>query len=196
MFTGIVEEIGTVLSCETTGLVVRAEHILTDLAVKESVALDGACLTVTERGENWFQVETMPETLRRTRLGTLRPGDPVNLERALAANGRMGGHIVQGHIEATTSVLSLKPDGIGLDVEMALPEQLAPLVIAKGFIAINGVSLTVVSCQADRFSVALIPYTREHTNLGQLRIGTLLNLESDIVGRTIVQFMQQYTPKN
>ncbi len=193
MFTGIVEEMGTLLRCEETGLVIRAEHILTDVAVKESVAVDGTCLTVTERGENWFRADTMPETLRRTRLGTLQPGASLNLERSLAASGRIGGHMVQGHIEATASILTLKPDGIGLEVEIELPEQLAPFVIAKGFIAINGVSLTVVERQAERFSIALIPYTREHTNLGQLQPGSLVNLESDIVGRYIVQLMGQYT---
>ena len=180
------------LQREETGLVIQAESILADLAVKESVAVDGTCLTVTERGENWFRVDTMPETLHCTRLGTLHPGDPVNLEPAMAANGRVGGHLVQGHIEATAPVLALKPNGIELDVEIGLPAQLTPAVIAKGFIAVNGVSLTVVERQADRFSVALIPYTREHTNLGRLQVGDLLNLESDIVGRHIVQLIGQY----
>lgn len=190
MFTGIVEEIGTLLRVETHGLVIQARHILRDVAVKESVAVDGTCLTVTARGEDWFQVDTMPETLRCTRLGSLVPGDPVNLERSLAANGRIGGHMVQGHIEGTASVLALTPDGIGLSVEIELPAQLAPYVIAKGFIAINGVSLTVVARHPERFSIALIPYTREHTNLGQLQVGTLLNLETDMAGRYIVQTLQ------
>jgi riboflavin synthase len=194
MFTGIVEEMGTLLRLEPTGLVIQADMVLQDLAVKDSVAVDGICLTVTERGENWFRVDTMPETLRRTRLGTLRAGHLVNLERSLAASGRIGGHMVQGHIEAAAHVLSLRQDGIGQDVEIALPEALAPYVIAKGFIAVNGVSLTVVERQSDRFSVSLIPYTREHTNLGQLAIGTTLNLETDITGRYIVEFMKQYTP--
>jgi riboflavin synthase len=191
MFTGIVEEVGTLLRCEPTGVVIQARAILQDVAIKDSVAVDGTCLTVTARGEDWFHVDTMPETLRCTRLGTLVPGDPVNLERSLAANGRIGGHMVQGHIEATAPVLALTPDGIGLSVEIGLPAQLASLIIAKGFIAINGVSLTVVECLAERFSVALIPYTREYTNLGQVQVGTLLNLESDILGRYIVQYMQK-----
>lgn len=191
MFTGIIEEVGALLRREATGLVIQASSILADVAVKESVAVDGTCLTVTERGENWFRVDTMPETLRRTRLGTLEAGDLLNLERALAVGGRMGGHMVQGHIEATAPILARRPDGIGLEVEIGLPEQLAPFVIAKGFIAVNGVSLTVVERQADRFSVALIPYTREHTNLGQLQVGSLVNLESDMVGRYIKQFMER-----
>jgi riboflavin synthase len=134
----------------------------------------------------------MPETLRCTRLGTLQPGDAVNLERSLSANGRMGGHMVQGHVEATAPILMLKPDGIELDMEIGLPEQLRPYIITKGFVAVNGVSLTVVESQADRFSIALIPYTREHTNLGQLKVGDLLNLETDIVGRYVVQYLKQY----
>lgn len=192
MFTGIVEEVGTLMRSESCGLVIQAKHVLQDLAVKESIAVDGTCLTVIACGDDWFQVDTMPETLRCTRLGNLAPGDPVNLERSLAANGRIGGHMVQGHIEATAPVLALTPDGIGLNVEIGLPEQLASSVISKGFIAINGVSLTVVERLADRFSIALIPYTREHTNLGQLQIGTLVNLETDIVGRYIVQLTQPY----
>lgn len=190
MFTGIVEEVGTLLSCEPNALVIQVRTILEDVAIKDSVAVDGTCLTVIERGDDWLRVDTMPETLRCTRLGGLHPGDPVNLERSLAANGRIGGHMVQGHIEATAPVLSLTPDGIGLTVEIGLPAQLAAFIIAKGFIAINGVSLTVVDRLPDRFSIALIPYTREHTNLGQLQVGTLVNLESDILGRYIVQFMQ------
>ena len=196
MFTGLVEEVGTLQRREETGLVIQAKTILTDVAVKESVAVDGACLTVAERGEDWFRVETMPETLRRTRLGTLQPGDLLNLERSVAANGRLGGHLVQGHIEATAPVLDLRPDGIGLEVEIGLPEHLAPFVVAKGFICVNGVSLTVVERQASHFSVALIPFTRKHTNLGHLRVGSLVNLESDIIGRYLFQLMGQYTQEN
>ena len=160
MFTGIVEETGVLQHVDSTALVIQAELVLQDLAVKDSIAVDGICLTVTERGENWFRVDVMPETLRRTRLGALRAGDSVNLERSLAANGRIGGHIVQGHVEATAQVLALRPDGIGLDVVIERPEQLAPYIVAKGFIAINGVSLTVVDSLSGRFSIALIPYTR------------------------------------
>lgn len=191
MFTGIVEEIGTLLRFDEDSVVIKADSILQDVAVKESVAVDGTCLTVTARGEDWFRVDTMPETLRCTRLGSLAPGAAVNLERSLIANGRIGGHMVQGHIEATAPVLALTPDGIGLTVEIGLPEQLAPFVIAKGFIALNGVSLTIVERRAKSFSVALIPYTREHTNLGQLQVGTLLNLETDSIGRYVMNIVEQ-----
>jgi riboflavin synthase len=190
MFTGIVEEVGTLLRIEKDGIVIQAEQILQDIAIKESIAVDGTCLTVTERGEDWFRVDTMPETLRCTRLGSLAPGAAVNLERSLAANGRIGGHMVQGHIEATAPVLTLTPDGIGLTVEIELPKQLVLFVITKGFITLNGVSLTVVERLAKSFSVALIPYTREHTNLGQLQVGTLLNLETDIIGRYVMNIAE------
>jgi riboflavin synthase len=191
MFTGIVEEVGTLAQIEPTGLVIQAQLVLQGVEVKESIAVDGTCLTITERGEDWFRVDTMPETLRRTRLGSLQPGDAVNLERSLLANGRIGGHMVQGHVEACVSVLSVREDGMAQYVEIALPEQLRPYVVSKGFIAVNGVSLTVVESMHDRFSIALIPYTQEHTNLGCLLVGTLLNLETDIVGRYVVQFLQQ-----
>ena len=194
MFTGIIEEMGTLLEIEPSALVIQARHVLQDIAVKDSIAVDGTCLTVTDLGPDWFRVDTMPETLRCTRLGSLQPGDLLNLERSMSAGGRLGGHMVQGHVEATAPVLALRPDGIGLDVEIGLPEQLAPYVIAKGFITLNGASLTVVERQPDRFSVSLIPYTREHTNLGHLRAGMLINLETDIVGRYIVQLMGEYRP--
>ncbi|MBV9228059.1 MAG: riboflavin synthase [Chloroflexi bacterium] len=191
MFTGIVEEIGTLKTLEPTAMIIQAHLVLQDLAIKDSIAVDGACLTVTARGEDWFRIDTMPETQRRTRFGTLSPSAPMNLERSLAANGRMGGHIVQGHIEATTSVLSIEEDGIGRNIAFELPLQLRPYIVSKGFIAINGVSLTVVECLQDRFSVALIPYTREHTNLGQLQTGALVNLETDVLGRYVIQFLRQ-----
>src|SRR5260370_38731475 len=148
MFTGIVEEMGTLLGLGPSGLVIQADMVLQDLAVRDSVAVDGICLTVTGRGANWFRVDTMPETLRRTRLGPLRAGHLVNLERSLAASGRIGGHMVQGHIEAAARVLSLRQDGIGQDGEIALPEVLGPYVIAKGFISVTGVSLTGVARQS------------------------------------------------
>jgi len=190
MFTGIVEEVGTLTRLEPTGLVIQAQRVLDGVEVKDSIAVDGTCLTITEQEKDWFRVDTMPETLRCTRLGSLQPGDIVNLERPLAANGRIGGHMVQGHIEAAVPVLSIREDGIALQVEIALPEQLRPYVISKGFIAVNGVSLTVVESGQDHFSIALIPYTQEHTNLGCLQVGTLLNLETDILGRYVVQFLR------
>jgi len=190
MFSGIIEELGTVRQSHPTSLTIEANQVLADLAIKDSIAINGVCLTVTELGDNWFRVETIPETLRRTNLGSLPLGAQVNLERSLAANGRLGGHIVQGHVEACVTVLSLQEDGIGLAVEIALPAHLRPYIVSKGFVALNGASLTVVEAKDERFSIALIPYTRAHTNLGQLHPGTELNLETDILGRYIAQHLQ------
>ncbi len=191
MFTGIIEEVGTLKQLEPRGMVIQANLVLEGVEIKDSIAVDGACLTVAERGEDWFRVDTVPETQRRTRFGSLLSGASMNLERSLPVNGRIGGHIVQGHVEATASVLTIKKDGIGQYIEVELPGMLRPYVVSKGFIAVNGVSLTVVESLQDRFSVALIPYTQEHTNLGRLQVGTLLNLETDILGRYVVQFLRQ-----
>jgi len=191
MFTGIVEEIGKLQQIEPAGLLIQAHKVLQDIEIKDSIAVDGTCLTVTEMGEDWFRVDTMPETLRCTRFGTLCAGELVNLERSVAADGRIGGHIVQGHVEATAPVLAVVPDGMALQVEIALPEALRPHVVSKGFIAVNGVSLTIVEVRSDCFSCALIPYTQQHTNLGQLQAGTRVNLESDILGRYVVNFLRQ-----
>ncbi len=190
MFSGIVEEQGILKHSEVTGLVIAAGLVLEDIHVKDSIAVDGICLTVTEQSQQQFRVDTMPETLRRTRLGSLQPGDKVNLERSLPATGRIGGHMVQGHVEAYAAVRSVAEDGNSLSVEIELPAALRPYVVAKGFIALNGVSLTVVEVSTETFSIALIPYTREHTNLGQAYPGMLLNLETDILGRYVVQFLQ------
>ena len=190
MFTGIVEEVGTLTQRDPTGLIIQVQQVLEGVEVKDSIAVDGACLTITERGEDWFRVDTMPETLRCTRLGCLQRGDAVNLERSLPVNGRLGGHIVQGHIEATARVITVRAESIAQYVEIELTEQLRPYVVSKGFIAVNGVSLTVIESMHDRFSIALIPYTQQRTNLGRLQVGTLLNLETDILGRYVAQFLR------
>ena len=190
MYTGIVEEIGIVERCSSTELTINAQLVLTDLAVKDSIAVDGICLTVINLDKHCFSVETMPETVRKTGLGYLKPGSQVNLERSLPATGRLGGHIVQGHVETCVQVLEVVDDGIGKMVTIELPEQFRPYVITKGFVALNGASLTVVEARQNTFSIALIPYTREHTNLGLLQPGSWLNLETDILGRYTVQFLQ------
>jgi riboflavin synthase len=191
MFTGIVEEVGTLLRVESTGLVISTPSGLSDVECKDSVAVDGTCLTVIDRGSDWFHVHTIPETLRCTRLGTLQPGARVNLERSLAANQRIGGHMVQGHIEATVRVLFTRDDGIERYCEAELPSPLRAYVVPKCFVALNGVSLTVIDRQHDSFSFALIPYTREHTNLGETEPGMLLNLETDIIGRYVAHMLNQ-----
>ncbi|MBE3558287.1 MAG: riboflavin synthase [Ktedonobacteraceae bacterium] len=193
MFTGIVEATGTLIQREPTALVIRVPSLLTDVAIKDSIAVDGTCLTVTERGEDWLRVDTMPETLRCTRLGTLQSGDRVNLERSLPVDGRIGGHFVQGHVEAAVAVLSVEEDGIALHCTVENPAHLRPFIVPKGFVALNGVSLTVTTCGPESFSFALIPYTRQHTNLGEVHPGMLLNLETDIIGRTVAHLLHDST---
>jgi len=189
VFTGIVEEIGTLLRYEPGGLVISVPSGMTDVVCKDSIAVDGTCLTVVDRGSDWFHVDTIPETLRCTRLGSLQPGARVNLERSLAANQRIGGHMVQGHVEATVRVLFTREEGIERYCEVELPDHLRPYVVPKCFVALNGVSLTVIDRREDRFSFALIPYTREHTNLGETTPGMLLNLETDIIGRYVAHML-------
>lgn len=167
-------------------LTVGASLVLEGTRVGASININGACLTVVEVSEGGFAVDVVPETLRRTNLGGLRPGDRVNLERAMAADGRFGGHMVQGHVEGTGEVVRFEPDGAdGVMAYYRAPQSLLNYIVAKGFIAIDGVSLTAVSLDQDVFSVTLIPFTREHTNLGDRKPGDRVNLETDVVARYV-----------
>jgi riboflavin synthase len=184
MFTGLVEEVGTVLSMEHGRLVVRAGTVLEGTREGDSIAVNGACLTVVSRTTGQFSADVVPETLRRTNLGDLTPGRRVNLERALPADGRFGGHMVQGHIEGTGELLRFEPDGVdGLMAYFRVPGDLARYLVPKGFIALDGVSLTVVEALDDIFSVTLVPFTRAHTNLADRQPGDRVNLETDILAR-------------
>ena len=185
MFTGIVEEVGRVRVASPGGLVIEVSERLDDLAVSDSVSVNGACLTVTSRDEDSFSVDVVPETLRRTNLGSLKAGDPVDLERSLAANGRFGGHIVQGHVDATGTLESVTPDGEALLMRFCAPTSVMRYVVEKGFIAVDGVSLTVVDCDDQSFSVSLIPFTRDNTVLGSKRVGDAVNLEADIMAKYV-----------
>lgn len=189
MFTGIVEEVGTVLAHEPPRLTVGARTVLSDLKVGDSIAVNGACLTVVGRDDRSFVVEVSPETRRRTNLGLLRPGDRVNLERAVPVGGRLGGHLVQGHVEATARILAVEPDGEALNFRFSVPPGLGRYIVPKGFIAVDGVSLTVIEADAEAFSVMLIPFTRQHTALGQKGPGELVNIETDIIGRYIERLL-------
>ncbi len=190
MFTGIVEEIGMVRSIRADGLTIEANVVLDGVKLGDSINVNGACLTITTFDKQCFTVDTVPETLRRTNLGTLQSGDGVNLERALPVDGRLGGHVVQGHVEGTAEVVSLTPDGSnGVTARFRAPDALMRFIVAKGFIAIDGVSLTVVDCEADTFSVTLIPFTREHTNLGKRQVGEQVNLETDVLARYVERLL-------
>jgi riboflavin synthase len=189
VFTGIVEEVGTVAAVREGGLVVRAPGVLADTRTGDSICINGVCLTITAIEGDTFAVDTVPETLRRSNLGDLRAGDPVNLERALLPGTRMGGHFVQGHVEGTGTLVEQRPDGDAWLLRIAAPPALMRYVVEKGFIAVDGISLTVVARDDEGFTVTIIPYTRAHTNLGTRRIGDRVNLETDILAKYVEQLL-------
>ncbi len=186
MFTGLIQDIGQVESVAPgpmTEVWIRTSLPTDDFQLGESIACDGCCLTVVERKGASFRVQASPETLRRTTLGEWRPGTRLNLERALRLSDRLGGHLVQGHVDAVSSVLSRQEEGGSRVLAFALDAALAPFFIEKGSVAVDGVSLTVNRLEADRFWVALIPETQERTTLGQKQVGARVNLEADLVGK-------------
>ncbi len=192
MFTGIVEELGVVLFLGPPKLKIGAEKVLSDLKVGDSIAVNGACLTVVGRDGESFWVQLSPETLRRTNLGRLRPGERVNLERAVPVGGRLGGHIVQGHVEAVSEILAVEPEGEALKMRFSVPQGLGPYIVPKGFVAVDGVSLTVVDVNAQSFSAAVIPFTRAQTTLGLKGPGDLVNIETDILGRYVERLLREF----
>ena len=193
MFTGIVEELGEVVQATPARMVIRAKVALEGTRVGDSIAVNGACLTVVQLRDNTFAVDIAPETLRRTNLGDATPGARVNLERAMALGERMGGHMVQGHVEATGRVLSAEPEGQAVLMEFQAPPEIMRYVVPKGFIAVDGISLTVVQRRPSSFTVSVIPYTLANTVLASRGVGDLVNLETDIVARYVEQFVQRKT---
>lgn len=193
MFTGIVEEMGTVVAVERAGedarLRLRGPVVTDGTAVGSSIAVDGVCLTVTDVADGAFAVDVMPETLRRSTLGGLEVGDPVNLERAVPARGRLDGHIVQGHVDGVGEILARQPGPRWDDVVIGLPPGLARYVAEKGSIAVSGVSLTVTHVAEDRFGVSLIPTTLAVTTLGRLAPGDRVNLEVDVVAKYVERLL-------
>jgi len=194
VFTGIVEEVGRVISARPGNLAIAASHVLQGIEPGASMAVNGVCLTVTSFDQNSFSADVMPETLDRTNLGLLRAGDGVNLERALPLGGRLGGHLVQGHVDATGRVTSVTRRGGAMTVRFEAPPQLMPYIVEKGFIAIDGVSLTIVSKNTSSFQVSVVDYTRQYTTLGRRRVGDVVNLEVDIVAKYVEQLSQAGSP--
>lgn len=191
MFSGIVEEMGRVKAVKGKKLLIQARKVLEETKVGDSINLNGACLTIISVDKDGFTVELMPETLRRTNLGQLRPGDLVNLERALPYGGRIGGHLVQGHIDGIGRIISIIREGRSMTLRISTPFQLMPYIVEKGFIAVEGVSLTVVEVKDTSFTVSLVPYTIENTNLGKKKVGDLVNLEVDIVGKYVEKLLRR-----
>ena len=199
MFTGIVEGIGTVTEVQRRGdllsLSIAIPPALTDMAVSDSINVNGVCLTVTACWDGGFQAEISPETLRRTNLGSLRPSDEINLERALKISGRLGGHLVTGHVDATGSVAEVARGAGSLVMTIRVPRDITPYLVEKGSVTVEGVSLTVSGVRGDEFAVAIIPYTAENTTLGKMRIGNSVNIEVDIIGKYVKRFLERGSGK-
>lgn len=191
MFTGIVEEIGSVKTAGPRSLTVSASAVLDGLKLGDSIAVNGVCLTVTTFDGGSFSVGLMPETLRRTNLGFLKSGDVVNLERAVAVGSRLGGHFVQGHVDGLGRVVSVRRDDDALLVRLAPPPEVMRYVVPKGFIAVDGTSLTVVDCDADSFSVSLVSFTQDNIILPAKKPGYLANLEADILGKYVEKLVSR-----
>ena len=185
MFTGIVEEMGIVSKITNNGMTVKALRVLSDVKLGDSIAVNGTCLTAVSFSNSEFSVDLSPETMRRTCLSQLTEGSRVNLERALSASDRMGGHIVQGHVDATGRITSIKPDGDSIIFRVRIPKRLDKYIVEKGFVAVDGISLTVVKRGASSFTLAVIPYTLENTNLAVLSEGDQVNLEADILAKYV-----------
>jgi len=190
MFTGIVEEIGVVRGTSSGCLVIGAKKVLEDTRPGDSIAINGACLTVTSINSDDFSVDIMPETFRRTNLGRLHYGDLVNLERAMLAGGRFGGHLVQGHVDGTGKVRALMPEEESVIARISAPAELMPYTVNKGFIAVDGVSLTVTDYDDFSFSVSLVAYTCQNTTLGSRRPGDIVNLEVDVFAKYVERLNQ------
>lgn len=190
MFTGIVEEVGRVISAQPNRLTISASTVLQGLEPGGSLAVNGACLTVVNFDNKSFSVDLMPETLKQTNLGQLKIGDEVNLERPLTLGKPLGGHLVQGHVDATGKVASIDSEGEAMLVRFEAPAEVMRYVVKKGFIAVDGVSLTVVEGDATSFRVSLVGFTRSHTNLGRRRVGDMVNLEVDIIAKYVEQLSQ------
>lgn len=195
MFTGLIEDVGILVSRTETGrdgkLAVKTALPSAEIAVGESVAVNGACLTVEAVGPGGtLEFHTLSETLRRTNLGAIPLGGPVNLERAMQIGGRLGGHLVQGHVDATADVLSIAESADDIVVTVSLPESLAHLIIPKGSIAIDGISLTVADLAKDRFTVHIIPHTWDSTSLRRAKPGDRVNLEADMIGKYVLRQKQ------
>ncbi|MFY9323189.1 MAG: riboflavin synthase [Syntrophomonadaceae bacterium] len=195
MFTGIIEEIGYVKrinqQSRSAQIEIKADKVLGDVAVGDSIAVNGVCLTVVAFDSQHFTADVMPETVSKTNLRELKPGSPVNLERALKLGGRLGGHIVQGHVDAIGTIVEKQILEIAIIYRIATEPELLQYVVPKGSVAIDGISLTVVDVFQDSFTVSLIPHTAHETVLGEKKPGDRVNLESDIIGRYVKHLMNR-----
>lgn len=198
MFTGLIEETGTVCEVCRNGsasfIRVAAEKVLEGIKIGDSIAVNGVCLTVTEHDGKIFHADVMNETLNRSSLGSLKAGSKVNLERAMSADGRFGGHIVSGHIDGTGVLTQIKKDGIAVRYTISAEPKLLRYIVEKGSVALDGISLTVASVSSSDFSVSVIPHTAEQTILPYKKAGDIINIENDIIGKYIEKLMKPAEP--
>lgn len=196
MFTGLIEEIGIVKDSRSEGgnliLEIIAPILLPDINIGDSINISGACQTVVEKGSDWFRVNTIAESIRKTILGQLKSRDRVNLELSLRPDGRLGGHMVSGHTDCTGTIKAIRQIPGSWQVDVQFPSEFTELIVPKGSIAINGVSLTVTECGWDTFGVAIIPHTWQMTTFPYLKPGDAINLEFDMVGKYIQKMINPY----
>ena len=195
MFTGLIEDVGTIgglrLQQKSAVLTVKTKLPVRSMAHGASVAVNGACLTVVKKGPKSFTVDVSPETLQRTSLETLTIGSMVNLERPMRLADRLGGHLVTGHVDGVGAVAAIEKQGEFTIITFEVPAPLGALLVPKGSVAVDGISLTVNVCRKQRFSVAIIPFTLRHTNLRARRVGDKVNVETDLIGKYVQSFMRQ-----
>lgn len=194
MFTGIVEEMGCVKSVQhgavSSFVEIKAEAVISDAHIGDSIAVNGVCLTVTDITADSFRADVMNETLKRSSLGDLRQGSNVNLERAMSANGRFGGHIVSGHIDGTGTITDIKKDGIAVWYTITTSPEILRYIVEKGSVAIDGISLTVADVSDSDFKISVIPHTAAQTVLGFKKSGDIVNIENDIIGKYVEKLMK------
>lgn len=198
MFTGIVEELGKMVSLEmgaSSGVItIEAAKVMEDAQLGDSIAVNGVCLTARDFGSGTFSADVMPETIRKTNLGSLKRGGIVNLERALTLSGRLGGHLMLGHVDGTGKVVSIRPEGNAIVYTMTAPEEVRRYLLPQGSIGVDGVSLTVARMEGDKFSVSLIPHTVKMTTLGHYGVGYQVNLEADVIGKYVAKMLKGGLP--
>lgn len=194
MFTGIIEEVGRVVENTGARLRIGARVVLSDAKLGDSIAVNGVDLTVAELERDWFAADVMPETFRRSNLGELKAGDPVNLERSLRPTDRLSGHIVRGVVEGVARIESFTPEGGAMIVRFRTPPELLRYMVVKGPVAIDGASLTIIDKTPDTFAVSLVQYTQAHTNLLQKGLGASVNIETDIIARYVEALLQPLRP--
>ena len=192
MFSGIIEEVGKVISYDKSTMVVEANKVLDDLKISESIMVAGACLTVTDRNTNNFTVETIPETFRRTNFMNIEKNSYVNLERALSYGQRVGGHMVQGHVDGTGIIITTKKENNSNIIKIKTDQSINQYLVEKGYIAIDGTSLTIIEVNSDFFSIGIIPFTYEHTTIKYRKEKDLVNLELDITAKYISKLCNNY----